>query len=174
MPTRSFVSHMRSGALLLVFDPFSNFFTLVGSVVCDVCFGAAHGCTGIHDACPWLAAVASNAAVVAAAAGGTIAVSSILPAKISNLFPKRVLDLLSSVVSRVKDGTIFDPTGKSPAEIVRAVRLSHCSPDDAVLALTELIAAIEDDDGEAATKIKKLRPCWPSSRAACMWREVTF
>ena len=91
---------MRSGALLLLFNPFLNFFTVV-EAVCNVCFGAAHGCTGEDDACPWLADVAANVATVTAAAGGTIIVSKILPAKLANLFPKRVLDALSSVVSRV-------------------------------------------------------------------------
>ena len=155
MPSLSFVSHLRSGALLLVFDPFTHFFTMVDAV-CDVCWGDAHGCVGVHDSCPWLAGVAANVATVTAAAGGTIIVSKILPAKLSNLFPKRVLDALSSVVSRVQNGTPYDPDGKTPAQIVKAVRLSHLSPDDAVLALSEQIAEIEDDDDDASTKIKKL------------------
>ena len=155
MPSLSFVSHMRSGALLLVFDPFMIFFTMVDAA-CDVCFGAAFGCDGERDSCPWMVDVAANAATVAAAAGGSIIVSKILPAKISNLFPKRVLDTLSSVVSRVQNGAPYDPAGKTPAEIVKAVRLSHFGPDDAVLALSEQIEGIANNDGDAATKIKKL------------------
>ena len=103
-----------------------------------------------------MAGIAANAAVVVAATGGSIVVSKILPPKLSNILPKRVLDLLSSVVSRVQNGTTFDPDGKTPAEIVKAVRLSHCAPDDAILALTEKISEIADNADDASNKIKKL------------------
>ena len=155
MPPLIFVSHMRCGALWLLISPFSIFISLVDAA-CESCWGGAHGCPGITSQCPWVAGVAANAAVVVAATGGSLVVSKILPAKLSNMLPKRVLDLLSSVVSRVKNGASFDPDGKSPSDIVKAVRLSHCAPDDAILALTEQISEIADADGEASTKIKKL------------------
>ena len=155
MPSLTFVSHLRFGALWLLVSPFSTFISLVDAA-CEKCWGAAYGCTGSTAHCPWVAGIAANAAVVVAATGGSIVVSKILPPKLSNILPKRVLDLLSSVVSRVQNGTSFDPDGKTPAEIVKAVRLSHCAPDDAILALTEKISEIADDADDVSNKIKKL------------------
>ena len=155
MPSLTFASHMRYGALWLLFNPF-HIFVSMADAACENCWGAAHGCAGTTADCPWVAGVAANAAAVVAAAGGSIVVSKILPAKLSNLFPKRVLDTLASVAARVTNGTTFDPEGESASDIVQAVRLSRCSSDDAILALSLKISEIADGDGGAATKIKKL------------------
>ena len=123
--------------------------------VCQNCFGAAQGCVGTTTDCPWVMAVATNVTAMAAATGGAIKVLNVLPHKLLRLFPKSVLDILSRIAARDLS-TTFDPTGKSTAEIITAVKFGHFSSLDAVLHFTDEISNVADGDGEAAIKIKKL------------------
>ena len=134
--------------LIILYTPFAY-------GVCQNCFGAAQGCGGNTTACPWVTTVATNVAAMAAAAGGAIKVLNVLPHKILRLFPKSILDILSSVAARDLS-TTFDPTNKSTAEIVTAVKFGHFSQLDAILHFTDEISKVANGDGEASVKIKKL------------------
>ena len=123
--------------------------------VCHNCFGTAQGCSGTTDACPWVVGVAANVAALGAASGGALTLLTLLPSKILRLFPKSVLDVLSSVAARDPTAT-FDTTGKSTSDIVKAVRLGHLSKVDAILYLSEAIEEIDEDEDNAGTKIRKL------------------
>ena len=70
--------------LILVFLPLCD-------CVCTQCYGRAEGCTGNPVTCPWVTGLASNAAVISAAAGGVLSIVRLLPSKFVQLFPRAVL-----------------------------------------------------------------------------------
>ena len=133
--------------LLLLFSLFTP-----ASAVCSICFGSAAGCGGDNNTCPWVTGVAANVAAVAAAAGGVLKVSSLLPPKFIRLFPRAALEALSGLVAKVNSsGTPFDPTGKSTKDVTKAVKEGRLTRSEAVLHFNGLI---QDSDDEL--EIKKL------------------
>lgn len=140
--------------------------------VCQNCFGAAQGCSGVSANCPWVSTVATNVAAMAAATGGAISVLNVLPHKILRLFPKSVLDVLSSVAARDLSVS-FNPAGKSTTDIVNAVKFGHFSQVDAILFLTDSITNISDSDTNAGTKIKKLEAAIKSVESVSQTRGVS-
>ena len=91
--------------------------------------------------CPWITEVANNVASIGAAAGGAIVIAKVLPAKICRLFPKNVLQTIASLAIKISSsGTPFDPSGKSEAEVVAAVRAGRFSKSDGVIELGRIDA----------------------------------
>ena len=89
---------------------------------CLVCFGSAVGCKGEDGNCPWVKDTVANVAVIAAATGGALKVASLLTPRLLRVFTKPVLETLSMIVARPKDGQSFDMTGKTTTQISQAVR----------------------------------------------------
>ena len=133
--------------LILLFLP------LCGSV-CTQCYGRAEGCSGDPSGCPWVTGLAANAAVISAAAGGVLSIVKLLPSKFVQLFPKAVLEGISSLCVRAKlGGGTFDTSGKSGHQIFQAASSGALSKRDAILAIHALIVNTPDsEDGDRQAK----------------------
>ena len=149
----AFVSFNYAVLWLLLF----SHLPLVGSV-CEICFGggAADGCVGASDTCPWGTAIAANVAAITAGLGGTLTVAKVLPAKVTRILSKPILDAISALSSRVAPGSTYDPDGKTPNQIAKAVKLGLFQRDEAMDHVRDLMAEVDDDDEHAPTKLKKL------------------
>jgi hypothetical protein len=89
---------------------------------------------------------------VAAAAGGALKISSLLPPKFLRLFPRAALEALSGLVAKVNtSGTPFDPSGKTTKEITKAVKEGRLTRSEAILHFNGLIQDSSDE-----LEIKKL------------------
>ena len=133
--------------LILVFLPLCD-------CVCTQCYGRAEGCSGNPAACPWVTGLASNAAVISAAAGGVLSIVRLLPGKFVQLFPRAVLEGISSLCVRAKlGGGTFDTSGKSGHQIFQAASSGALSKRDAILAIHALIVNTPDsEDGDRQAK----------------------
>ena len=135
--------------LILVFLPLCD-------CVCTQCYGRAEGCTGNPVTCPWVTGLASNAAVISAAAGGVLSIVRLLPGKFVKLFPRAVIEGISSLCVRAKlGGGTFDTTDKTGHEIFQAACSGALSKRDAILAIHALIVDTPDTD-EGGRQAKKL------------------
>ena len=97
--------------------------------VCQICFGqgATDGCGGSSNTCPWTTGISDNAAVVTAIVAGVvtkkvISIGKLLPQRFRKLFPRSVLDLISTIYHKPKNGAEFDPTGQPLKVLVREIK----------------------------------------------------
>ena len=142
-----FSSHFCVLLLLLFFLP-------IVTPVCTTCYGLGEGCPGDGSSCPWLEGIAANVTAIAAGAGATLSVAKLLPPKFVRLFPRSVLEGISSLIVRSRQGgSSFDVKDKTGAEIFKATTSGALSKKDAILAIHALIVATPDTEaGAAATK----------------------
>ena len=132
--------------------------------VCQFCFGEASvlGCTGDMSTCPWKVGISKNAATVSAIVGGTattaiIAIGKLLPQRFRKLFPRGVLDVITTILSKPKNGVEFDPEGKNMREVVGAIKAGRYSKSEAMIHWTERMDELDSDDESYDTKFKKLQ-----------------
>ena len=116
--------------LLLLFFPYV-------ACVCRHCWGTIAGCPGgaADDRCTSLTGVAANVAALAAGATTAVSVANLLPVYLLRIFTRRVLDTLTQVARRGSGAIVFDYTGKSPDEILRAVSDRQADADEAITQL---------------------------------------
>ena len=138
-----------SVVLLLIFLPCFD-------AVCTICFGKGIGCNGTPDVCPWNVQPGLNSAIVLATTGSLIA-STLFPPKIFKLFPRHALDTIMALVSRPAAGQPFDCTGKTQAEVKRAVLGGHLDKTEAILHLSSLIDALDLSKPEDVNRMKQLQ-----------------
>ena len=124
--------------------------------VCSSCFGAAPGCTGDPKSCPWTTDVGSNVTAIAAAAGGVLTVAKLLPRKLALLFNRITLQTLSLLNAGPKDGTPFEPAGKSPAELRKAVGCNSLTKEEACAELAFQMEQLDFNSEHAGAKMKAL------------------
>ena len=93
------------------------------AAVCRHCHGGIPGCPGRHDNddCTAYTGVAANVAALAVGATTALSVAKLLPLSMLRVFTRRALDILLTLTRRPPSGTPFDFTGKTPADILRAV-----------------------------------------------------
>ena len=139
-----------SFVLLLVFLP-------VCGAVCTICFGKGIGCPATGSAnCPWSLQPVKNAAIVAATTGSLVA-ATLFPPKIFKLFPRHALDTIMALVSRPAAGQPFDCSGKSQAEVKKAVLGGQLDKTEAILHLSGLIDDLDLSKPEDVNKMKQLQ-----------------
>ena len=144
--------------LLLIFP--------VSLAVCQVCFGEAtpYGCSGNDmTTCPWNTGVAANATAVAGIVAGSLAatkmtltINSLLPDRFRRLFPRNVLDLIMTIYSRPRDGTEFDPEGKSLKQVSSAIKAGTFTKQEAMLFLAGKMDDLDADDENYEVEVKRI------------------
>ena len=131
--------------------------------VCQTCFGqgASDGCGGSTSTCPWNTGISDNAAVVAAIVAGTaatkvISIGKLLPQRFRKLFPRSVLDLISTIYHKPKNGVEFDPTGKPLKVLVREIKAGSISKSEVMLYINDCMDQLDDKDENYEINFKKL------------------
>ena len=112
------------------------------AAVCRHCHGGIPGCPGRddNDDCTAYTGVASNVAALAVGATTALSVANLLPLSMLRIFTRRALDILLTLTRRPPSGTPFDFTGKTPAEVLRAVADRAVDTDDAIIHLASTAA----------------------------------
>ena len=77
---------------------------------------------------------------LAVAGTGALNCANLLPLPLLRVFTRRVLDTLTSLSRRPPSGTPFDFTGKTPAQVLRAVADRAVDTDDAIIHLASAAA----------------------------------
>ena len=128
----------------------------VCEAVCTSCYGEAtsFGCKGDKSTCPWFVTLAENAASVAAATGGIIALEKLLPVRFVRLFSKPVLHTLSIICAKPKGGVPYDFDGKTGNQIYTAVKGGYVTQDEAV---SELMFRLGTEEAKTSPDDKKIK-----------------
>ena len=129
----------------------------ISDAVCTSCYGHAGGCKGSPTTCPWVMQVAQNVAAFGAAAGGMLVVERLLPPKYVKLFPRMVLQILSSIHCRPKAGSEYDFARKTNQQIRLAVVNGHADRDQALLHFMDAIDALDPKDVAYKDKVEQLK-----------------
>ena len=125
--------------------------------VCTSCYGAASGCRGNPTTCPWITQVAHNVAAFSAAAGGMLVVERLLAPKYVKLFPRMVLQIISSIHCRPKAGAEYDFTSKTNQQIRLAVVNGHADRDQALLHFMDSIDALDPTAPGYKDRVEQLK-----------------
>merc|ERR1712185_215410 len=105
--------------------------------VCQYCFGEAgsFGCTGSANTCPWKTGIAANTQIVTAIVAGTataaFSITKLLPFRFRALFPRQVLDIISNIYAKPRNGDEFDPRGKSLTQVTDAISAGQYTKQEA-------------------------------------------
>ena len=134
--------------LFFVFDVYS---------VCPICFDAAHGCGGSKANCPWAQSIDANAAAIVGGVGAVLTVAKVLPAKVTRMLSRPILDAVSALSSRISPGQAYDTNGKSPSDLAKAVKLGHFRKEEALEFIADEIDKLNPDDKHAEFALKKLQ-----------------
>ena len=128
---------------------FILFFCVLVDGVCRHCHGDISNCGGTarDDNCISYTQVATNAAALLATGTTVISVAKLLPLYLLRVFTHRVLEVLVAVARRPQPNAPFDPSGKSPSDIITAVSNRLIEIPEAVVFLGSL--ATDASSGEA-------------------------